>query len=133
MNYNIAHLEILNIVVALKVWAQQWANKCIKIHCDNMAVVEALRNGRARDNILALMARNIWLICAMYNIHIIVLHIPGRNNVLADLLSRWQFSPENYQTLQQLLPTPNLGPHSLGSYIVKLLYIIYIFFCRFSG
>ena len=59
MNYNIAHLEILNIVVALKVWAQQWANKRIKINCDNMAVVEVLRNGRATDNILALMARNI--------------------------------------------------------------------------
>ena len=71
-----------------------------------MAVVEVLRNGRARDNILALMARNIWLICAMFNIHIIVLHIPGKNNVLADLLSRWQFSPENYKALQQLLPNP---------------------------
>ena len=40
MNYNITHLEILNIVVALKVWAQYWANKRIKVHCDNMAVVE---------------------------------------------------------------------------------------------
>ena len=110
MNYNIAHLEILNIVVALKIWAQQWANKRIKLHCDNMAVVEVLRNGRARDNILGLMARNIWLICAMFNIHIIMLHIPGMNNVLADLLSRWQFSPENYKALQQLLPTPNWAP-----------------------
>ena len=36
MSYNIAHLEILNIVVALKVWAQQCANKRIKIHCDNI-------------------------------------------------------------------------------------------------
>ena len=38
MNYNIAHLEILNIVVALKVWAEHWANKQIKVHCNNMAV-----------------------------------------------------------------------------------------------
>ena len=131
MNHNIAHLEILNIVVALKVWAQQWANKRIKvkvgvlrpvqqpankrikIHCDNMAVVEVLRNGRARDNILALMARNTWLICAMFNIHIIVLHIPSKNNVLADLLSRWQFSPENYKALQQLLPNPTWVPTHL--------------------
>ena len=72
MNYNIAHLEILNIVVALKVWAKHWANRRIKIYCDNMAVVEVLRNGRARDDVLALMARNIWLICAMFNIHIVV-------------------------------------------------------------
>ena len=94
MNYNIAHLKILNIVVTLKVWAQYWANKRIKVHYDNMAVVEVLRNGRARYNILALLARNIWLICAMFNIHITVLHIPGRSNILPDLLSRWQFSSE---------------------------------------
>ena len=59
MNYNIAHLEILNTVVALKVWAEHWANQCTNIHCDNMAVVEVLRNSRARDNILALLARNV--------------------------------------------------------------------------
>ena len=106
MNYNIAHLEILNIVVALKVWAEHWANERIKVHCDNMAVVEVLCNGRARDNTLTLLTRNIWLICAMFNIHIVVLHIPGRNNVLADLLSRWQFSYENYEALLQLLSDP---------------------------
>ena len=82
----VAHLEILNIVVPLKVWAKHWANKRIKVHCDNMAVVEVLRNGRARDTIFALLARNIWLSCAIFNIHIMVLHIPGRNNTLADFL-----------------------------------------------
>ena len=112
MNYNIAQLEILNIVVALKVWAQHWANRRIKIYCDNMAVLEVLRNGRARDNVLALMARNIWLVCAMFNIHIVVIHIPGKNSVVADLLSRWQFSSENQQALQQL-PTPIWVPTHL--------------------
>ena len=29
-NYNIVHLELLNIVVALKVWAVHWENKKIK-------------------------------------------------------------------------------------------------------
>ena len=38
-NYNIVHLEVLNIVVALKVWAVHWSNKRIS---DNMAVVEVL-------------------------------------------------------------------------------------------
>ena len=35
LNYNIAFLEILNIIVALKVWATHWANRRIRIHCDN--------------------------------------------------------------------------------------------------
>ena len=48
--YNIAHLEILNVVVALKIWGQVWANKSIEIRCDNLAVVEILSLGEARDN-----------------------------------------------------------------------------------
>ena len=99
LNYNIAHLEILNIFVALKVWATLWANGRIRIHCDNMAVVELLSSGRARDATLALIARNIWLICAIFHIHIVVVHIPGKSNILANLLSRWQFTDDNSKDL----------------------------------
>ena len=89
MNYNIAHLEILNIVVALRIWAKHWDNKRIKVHGDNMAAVEVLRSGRARDPNLSLLARNILLVFDIFNIHITVIHIPGKSNILADLLSRW--------------------------------------------
>ena len=86
-NYNIVHLELLNIVVALKVWTVHWSNRRIKIHCDNMVAVEELQKGRARDATLALMVRHVWLICALFNIQILVCHIPGKDNTLADLLS----------------------------------------------
>ena len=58
-----------------------------------------LHSGRARDHILALLARKIWLICAIFNIHIIVVHIPGKSNTLTDLLSRWQFTADNCKDL----------------------------------
>ena len=51
--YNIAQSEILNIVVALKVWGQAWEDKRIRIYCDNRAVVDTLNSGRARDAVLA--------------------------------------------------------------------------------
>ena len=104
LHYNIAHLEILNIIVALKVWATHWANRRIRIHCDNTAVVKVLNSGRARDPTLALIARNIWLICAIFHIQIVVVHIPGHSNVLADLLSRWQFTATNCKDLAHILP-----------------------------
>ena len=88
-DYNIAHLEILNVVVALKIWGQVWANKSIELRCDNLAVVEILSLGKARDSIMATCARNIWLLAAMYNINLVVTHIRGRDNCVADLLSRW--------------------------------------------
>ena len=96
-DYNIAHLKILNVVVALKIWAPSWANKSIEIMCDNMAVVEVLSSGRARDSIMATCARNVWLLAAMFNVNIIVNHIRGRDNSIADLLSRWHLTVHNTQ------------------------------------
>ena len=43
--YNIAQLELLNILVALKVWASYWVDKKIFIKCDNMAAVEVIQMG----------------------------------------------------------------------------------------
>ena len=104
MGYSIVHLEILNIVVACKVWATYWANKQIKIWCDNQAVVEVLTTGRCKDNILAVCARNIWLISAMYNFQIKIQHISGQKNVIADLLSRWTGSSLDNNRLKSLVP-----------------------------
>ena len=38
MNLHITQLEMLNVVASLKVRANIWANKRIKINCDNLAV-----------------------------------------------------------------------------------------------
>ena len=35
----IVHLEMFNIVIALRLWAKFWAHSYVRIHCDNMAVV----------------------------------------------------------------------------------------------
>ena len=104
MDYNIAHVEMVNVVVALKIWGQCWANKRIKIYCDNKAVVDILTYGRARDAIMATCARNIWLLAALYNISLIVVHIEGENNSIADLLSRWNYSEDNIKTLYTFIP-----------------------------
>ena len=77
-------------MVALKVWGDIWQDQVIDIKCDNKAVVEVLRSGRARDPILATCARNIWLLTSIFNIQLMVNHIPGVKNEMADLLSRWQ-------------------------------------------
>ena len=69
-NYTIVHLEILNIVVALKIWGKHWQDKLIELKCDNLAVVEVLRAGKARDNVLATCARNIWLLTSLFNIQL---------------------------------------------------------------
>ena len=103
-NYTIVHLEMLNIMVALKVWGQHWSNKCVEIKCDNLAVVSVLQEGKARDPLLATFARNIWLLTSLFNIQLKVSHIFGKDNQIADLLSRWWETKNNHQKLQSLLP-----------------------------
>ena len=75
-----------------------------KISCDNLAVVEILKSGKTRDAFLATCARNIWLITAMFNIDIIIIHVPGVSNHVADLLSRWTITSNPQSKLMQMLP-----------------------------
>ena len=86
---NIAYLEMLNILVALKVWHSQWAGLKVQIKCDNQAVVSVLNLGRPRDPVLAEYTRNIFLWTSTFNIDLKVVHVPGKLNDVADLLSRF--------------------------------------------
>ena len=102
--FHITQLEMLNVIVALKVWANLWQDKKITLYCDNMAVVEVLTTGKTRDPFLATCARNIWLITAIFNIQLQVLHVPGKANVIADLLSRWTVTVKPEDKLRKLMP-----------------------------
>ena len=84
----IVHLEMLNLDIVLKLWARDWAHSTVRFFCDNLAVVQVVRTGKTRDNMLALCLRNIWLITASHDIDLHIDHIQGRANRIADLLSR---------------------------------------------
>ena len=105
LDMNIADLEILNILVALRVWHQFWANNKVAIACDNEAVVYVLNTGRTRVLTLAAIANNIHFEAAKSNIELQVQHISGKANVIADLLSRWAITAQPQCKLDQLLPT----------------------------
>ena len=85
---NIANLEMLNILIALRVWADQWAHKEVLFRCDNLAVVQVIRTSKTRDEFLTCCLRNIWLVVSIYDIKLQMQHISGKNNRVADALSR---------------------------------------------
>ena len=41
-NLDIAALERLNIFIATKTWANEWENRTIEVHCDNLSVITIL-------------------------------------------------------------------------------------------
>ena len=102
-NFTIVHLEMLNLLVAMRLWADHWSSQKVVLFCDNQAVVSILNNGRTKDRTLA---QNIQMIAAIKDINLNVVHILGKkNSTVADLLSRWNITPNNYQKLISLLPS----------------------------
>ena len=100
---NIVYTEMINILVALKVWHIQWAGLKVRIQCDNQAVVSVLTTGKTCDKMMAKYARNVFLWPSAFNIDIQVVHVPGKMNPVADLLSRWHRTVNNVSKLQALV------------------------------
>ena len=105
-NLAITQLEMLNILVALRIFSTFWQGQRIQVKCDNMAVVQVLQTGKARDPFLGACARNIWMEAAKADIDIVYTHIQGRKNVVADLLSRWKNTQSHHQILCQHVNNP---------------------------
>ena len=103
---DIAYLEMINILVAIRLWGHNWANKKVLIKCDNQAVVSILKSGRTRDSTLATITRNILLEASWIHITITVIHVLGKNNTVADTLSRWQNSAKDRQILHSNIINP---------------------------
>ena len=103
LDLKIIHLEMLNIVVALRTWGHLWRHSVIKIFCDNLGVVQVVETSKTRDTFLSLCIRNIWLITATWDIQLEIRHISGVHNVIADTLSRvYSDKPVNLTLLQEL-------------------------------
>ena len=113
-NMGIVHLEMVNILVAIRIFAQFWAKQCILIRCDNQAVVSVLQSGRAWDPFLGACARNIWYAAALNDVDFSYIHILGKYNRAADLLSRWTASMNDVTKLNELVSSPIWVPTSMS-------------------
>ena len=51
--HSITHFEMINILVALKLWAERWQHKHINLNMDNQDVVTICNTGYTRDTELA--------------------------------------------------------------------------------
>ena len=85
---SISDLEMLNAVVAIAQWADKLEGHYVHLRCDNAAAVSVLQTGRGRSPFLLACARVAWRLTARFKFHLVVSHIAGRDNDLADRLSR---------------------------------------------
>ena len=51
-SHHITHLEMINIVIACKLWKCCWVHQQVTVCCDNLAIVQVPQLGRDRDPFL---------------------------------------------------------------------------------
>jgi hypothetical protein len=99
----IPHWEAINILVALRTFSHIIRGNHITVWCDNQVAVNILSSGRGVDPILTSISRNVWLFQAQWDCDIQFTHIWGSNNVVADMLSRWEAYSNPHARLFYLL------------------------------
>ena len=84
----IARLELLHVVVALKVWAKDWAGQRVRVKCDDDNACVAIQTGRSRDVFMQACVRELFLWCARFDVELVATHCPGVDIGRADARSR---------------------------------------------
>ena len=79
--------ETLPIVLACALWGRMWRNKTVLMYCDNQAAVISLNTGRCKETWTMHLIRCLFFIKAFYWLELRFVHLPGKQNALADALS----------------------------------------------
>ena len=100
--------ELFAVVVAVCTWGHMWRNKQILIFSDNLPICMCWQSRSAKDPDLMRLLRYMFFRAARLNCNIILQHVPGHSNQLADFLSRLQVCK-----FQQAAPHMDPGPTSI--------------------
>ena len=108
-NMNIVWKELFAITTAVNTWGHHWARKKVLFHCDNQAVVDIWKTGTTKSADIMALVRMLYFCAAKYNINVIITHIAGVNNAIADALSRFQVTRFR-QLAPHAAPLPDIIP-----------------------
>ena len=86
LTVHITDFEMVNILVAIRIFGPSWSKKKVLIKFANQAVVHELNNSRTIYAFMAACVWNLWLEVTLNDVHLIYKHVPGKQNTVADLL-----------------------------------------------
>ena len=99
---HISALEMLTVILAVKVWGRRLERAKIRLFCDNEATVQVINSGKTRDVFMQCCLREICYLTAEAQCVVRAVHLPGVQNRLPDLLSRWSLSPKAQDEFREL-------------------------------
>ena len=85
---NINVRELYPIYEAVERWSHLWRDH--KVYCitDNTQVVSALNKGKSVNSVAMCLLRKLFWLCVIGNCQLVGVYLPGKDNILADTLSR---------------------------------------------
>ena len=92
--FNIAIKELFSVVLALILWSNILKDKHLLILCDNEAVVYVISSQTSKEKHLMSLIRTMTVSLMRNNVILRAKHVPGKQNIIADTLSRFQDMPE---------------------------------------
>ena len=107
-NHSIQWKELYPIALSCLLWGPLWRGKKLLFHCDNQSVVDIWAEGSSRDPLLMHLVRSIFFCAASHQFSVLVSHIRGTDNSIADALSHFQML-----RFRQLTPQADLEPTPL--------------------
>lgn len=130
---HINHLELLAVFRALQSFRQELSGSVVSVMSDNSTVVAYLRkSGGTRSEPLSALAGEVLRWCESLSISLCPVFVPGRRNVIADVLSRecvgteWTLHPEICRKIFQVWGSPQVDlfatalTHRLPLYVSPL-------------
>ena len=86
---HINYLELLAVYLALQSFTPQVTGKHVKVMVDNMTALSDINHmGTGKCKHRHQLVKDIWLWCMEHNVWLTAVHIPGAENIDADLQSR---------------------------------------------
>lgn len=108
--------ELLPVVIACAVWGREWQNSSVLVHCDNVGAVSLINSGYSRVPAIMHLLRCLFFIRAFFKLTLWAVHIPGRENALADAISR-----NNLDFLFSQIPRAAMSHYHIPADLLALL------------
>ena len=112
LQVNIAIKELLLIVLATNIWGRKMANFRILCFTDNQSIVHVVNSQTSKEPLIMSLIRQLVMSTMKWKIDFKAKHIPGKSNLVADLLSRFQIQAA-FQAVPWLKSTAEEVPQEL--------------------
>ena len=113
-NKDIVWKKLFAIAAAVNGWSHYWRQKKVLFHCDNQSVCDIWRRGSSHSPEVMALVRMLYFCAAKFDINVMIVHIAGSNNTIADALSRFQAT-----RFHQLAPLAAPHPDNILAWLTQ--------------